>query len=71
VSLANVVKMLSRSRVAVLMDDIFWAVGLDKAEAYVKTLLNLIGYPPREYEKIAVLAVSNEGVTRARVGRHR
>jgi len=60
-----------RSRIAVLMDDIFQAVGLDKAEAYTKILLNLIEYPPGEYEKIAVLVSSSEGVTRERVGRHR
>jgi len=60
-----------RPRVAVLMDDIFQAVGLDKAEAYTKILLNLIEYPSGEYEKIVVLVSSSEGVTRERVGRHR
>jgi len=72
VSIASyVVKRLPKSRVAVLMDDIFQAVGLDKAEAYVKTLLNLIEWPPAEYERIVVLVTSSEGVTRIRVGRHR
>jgi len=72
VSIASyVVKRLPRSRVAILMDDIFQAVGLDKAEAYVKTLLNLIEWPPAEYERIVVLVTSSEGVTRTKVGRHR
>jgi len=60
-----------RSRVAVLMDDIFQAVGVENAEAYVKALLNLIEWPPAEYDKIVVLVASSEGVTRERVGRHR
>ena len=65
-----VMRRLRRPRVAVLMDDIFQAVGLDNAEKYVKMLLNLIEYPPGEYEKIVVLVASSEGVTRERVGRH-
>ncbi|MCE4599014.1 MAG: ATP-binding protein [Desulfurococcales archaeon] len=66
----RVLKRFPRPRLAVLMDDIFQAVGLDKAEAYVKTLLNLIEHPPAGYEKIVVLVTSSEGVTRERVGRH-
>ncbi len=67
---SRVLKSFSKPRLAVLMDDIFQAVGLDKAEIYVKTLLNLIEWPPASYEKIVVLVTSSEGVTRARVGRH-
>jgi len=66
-----IMKRFRRSRVAVLMDDIFQAIGVDKAEAYVKALLNLIEWPPAEYEKAVVLVASSEGVTRERVGRHR
>ncbi|ADM28493.1 ATPase [Ignisphaera aggregans DSM 17230] len=62
---------LRKPRIAVLMDDIFQAIGLDKAEIYTKILLNLIEYPPGEYEKIVVLVSSSEGVTRSRIGRHR
>jgi len=62
---------LRKPRIAVLMDDIFQAIGLDKAEIYTKILLNLIEYPPGEYEKIVVLVSSSEGVTRERIGRHR
>ncbi len=62
---------MSKPRLAVLLDDIFQAIGLDKAELYVKALLNLMEYPPGEYESIFVLATSGEGLTRARIGRHR
>jgi len=65
-----IMKRFRRSRVAVLMDDIFQAVGVENAEVYVKALLNLIEWPPAEYEKAVVLVASSEGVTRERVGRH-
>jgi len=67
---SRIIKRFSKPRVAVLMDDIFQAVGLDKAEIYTKMLLNLIEWPPREYERIVVLVASSEGVARRRVGRH-
>jgi len=66
----RVIKRFSRPRVAVLMDDIFQAVGVNQAEIYVKALLNLIEWPPAEYEKIVVLVSSSEGVTWERIGRH-
>ena len=58
-------------RVALLADDIFQAAGLDRAEQLVKSLLNMIEYPSIDYERIVVLVSSSEGVTRAKVGRHR
>ena len=64
------VRRLRRPDVAVLMDDVFQAVGVDKAEMYVKALLNLIEHPPGSYGKIVVIVTSSEGVTRARIGRH-
>jgi len=67
----RIIEKLSRPRVAVLMDDIFQAIGVNQAEIYVKALLNLIEWPPAEYEKMVVLVTSSEGVTRTRVGRHR
>jgi len=67
---SRVMSRLRKPRVAVLMDDIFQAVGLDKAEIYTKTLLNLIEYPSGDYEKIVILVSSSEGVTRTRIGRH-
>jgi len=59
-----------RRRVAVLVDEVFQAVGLDKAGIYVKSLLNLVEYPPRSYEKIVAIAITSEGVTREEIGRH-
>lgn len=67
---SHLVKRLEKPRIAILLDDIFQAVGLDRAEAYVKTLLNLIEYPPGDYESIIVLVSSSEGVTREKIGRH-
>ena len=60
-----------RKRVAILVDDVFQAVGLDKAGIYVKSLLNLIEYPPRSYEGIVAVVATSEGVTRGEIGRHR
>ena len=67
---SQVVKRMRKPRVAVLMDDMFQAVGLDNAEKYVKTLLNLIEHPPGDYDNIVVMVSSGEGVTRKRIGRH-
>jgi len=61
----------SRRKVAVLVDDVFQAVGLDKAETYVKELLGLIEYPPESYESIVAIVATSEGITRWRIGRHR
>jgi len=66
----RIIEKFSKPRVAVLMDDIFQAVGLNQAEIYVKALLNLIEWPPKEYEKIVVLVTSSEGMTWERIGRH-
>ena len=71
ISVASLVmERFSRTRIAILMDDVFQATGVDRAEQYVKALLNLIEWPPTPYERIVALAVSSEGVTRRRVGRH-
>jgi len=60
-----------KKRIAILADDIFQAVGVDRAELLVKTMLNLIEYPSADYDKIIVLVASSEGITRERVGMHR
>jgi len=60
-----------KRRIALLVDEVFQGIGLDKAEVYVKTLLNLIEYPPAEYEKVIAVVVTSEGITRQRIGRHR
>lgn len=57
-------------RLVVFADDIFQAVGLDRAETYVKALLNLVEHPPGRYEKVAIVIATSEGVSRERVGRH-
>jgi len=53
-----------RGRVAVLVDDVFQAIGIDKAARYVKALLGLVEYPPEGYEKIIAIAATSEGVSR-------
>jgi len=60
-----------RGKIAVIADDVFQAIGLDAAAAYVKALLNLIEYPESRYEKIVVLVATSEGVSRREIGRHR
>jgi len=60
-----------KKRIALLADDVFQAIGLDKAEQLVKSFLNMIEWPSIRYEKIVVLVASSEGVTRSRIGRHR
>ena len=53
-----------------LVDEAFQAIGLDEAEAYVKSLLNLIEYPPASYDVIVPIAATSEGATRSAIGRH-
>jgi hypothetical protein len=50
--------------VAFLVDDVFQAIGLDKAEMYTKILLNIIEYPPESYEKIVIIVTTSEGFSR-------
>jgi energy-coupling factor transporter ATP-binding protein EcfA2 len=60
-----------KRRVAIIADDVFQAIGLDKAAQYVKGLLGIIEYPPESYEGIVALAATSEGVSRWEIGRHR
>jgi hypothetical protein len=60
-----------RGRVAVLVDDAFQAIGLDKAAMYVKALLGLVEYPPEGYERIVAVAATSEGISKREIGRHR
>ena len=60
-----------RRKIAVLIDNVFQAIGLDKAETYVKELLGLIEHPPASYDNIVVIVATSEGATRERIGRHR
>ncbi|MFZ8809839.1 MAG: ATP-binding protein, partial [Pyrobaculum sp.] len=59
-----------RRKIAVIADDVFQAIGLDKAAAYVKGLLSMIEHPVYRYENIVVLVATSEGVTRGEIGRH-
>jgi hypothetical protein len=67
----ELISVWKKEKVAVLVDEIFQAIGVDKAEIYVKSLLNLIEYPPRSYERVVIIVATNEGVTRRKIGRHR
>jgi len=67
----ELISVWNKKRIAVLIDDVFQAIGLDKAEIYVKGLLGLIEYPPVNYEKLVAIVATSEGVTRWRIGRHR
>ncbi|MEM4971920.1 MAG: ATP-binding protein [Sulfolobales archaeon] len=60
-----------RKRLAILADDVFQAIGLDRASIYVKGLLGLIEYPPADYERIVTIVATSEGISRREIGRHR
>ena len=60
-----------RRKVAVIADDVFQAIGQDKAAAYVKGLLNMIEHPQYKYENMVVLVATSEGASRREIGRHR
>ncbi|MEM1568470.1 MAG: ATP-binding protein [Thermofilaceae archaeon] len=57
-------------KIAILADDVFQAIGLDKAELLVKQFLNMIEWPSIKYDKIVIVVASSEGITWERVGRH-
>jgi hypothetical protein len=60
-----------RARVAIIADDVFQAIGLRYAAAYVKGLLNMIEHPQYSYENIVIIVATSEGLSRAEIGRHR
>jgi hypothetical protein len=60
-----------RRKMAVIADDVFQAIGLNRAAIYVKGLLNMIEHPFYNYEKMIVLVATSEGLTRYEIGRHR
>jgi hypothetical protein len=66
----DLISIWKKKRVAILVDEVFQAIGLDKAEIYVKSLLNLIEYPPANYEAIVSIVATSEGITRGKIGRH-
>ena len=69
--LYKVVKRGLSKRIALLLDDVFQAIGVDKASLFVKSLLNIIEYPSVDYEKIVIVVTTSEGITRREIGRHR
>ena len=71
VELAKELVKLGKKKVAVLVDEAFRPIGVGKAAVYVKSLLSLIEYPPRSYERIVAIATTSEGLTRSGIGRHR
>jgi energy-coupling factor transporter ATP-binding protein EcfA2 len=60
-----------KRKIAVIADDVFQAIGLNRAAIYVKGLLNMIEHPFYNYEKMVVLVATSEGITRYEIGRHR
>ncbi|MEM0485019.1 MAG: ATP-binding protein [Pyrobaculum sp.] len=60
-----------KRKVAVLAEDVFSAIGLDKAAIYVKGLLGLIEYPPGDYDAMITIATTSEGASKREIGRHR
>uniref|UniRef100_UPI000A7232B6 ATP-binding protein n=1 Tax=Vulcanisaeta sp. JCM 14467 TaxID=1295370 RepID=UPI000A7232B6 len=71
IDLARELIKVRRDKLAVLIDDAFQAIGLDKAAIYVKGLLGLIEYPPEHYERIIAVAATSEGISKREIGRHR
>jgi hypothetical protein len=67
----QLLKRWMKKKVAILVDEVFQAIGLDKAEMYTKMLLNIIEYPPEPYENIVIIVATSEGLSRWRIGRHR
>jgi energy-coupling factor transporter ATP-binding protein EcfA2 len=78
IKLANTIIYLAKQligrwrkrKIALLIDEVFQAIGLDKVEVYVKSLLNIIEYPPESYENIVIIVATSEGLSRWRIGRH-
>ncbi|WP_291767342.1 ATP-binding protein [Caldivirga sp. UBA161] len=60
-----------KRKVAVMIDDAFKVVGIDKAAMYVKGLLGLIEYPPADYDIIITVVATSEDLSRREIGRHR
>ena len=61
---------LGRRKLAVVVDDAFQYTGAREAALIVKSLLELIEYPPKSYDVIVATAATSEGISRAEIGRH-
>jgi energy-coupling factor transporter ATP-binding protein EcfA2 len=70
--LAQMLLEAGRTKIAILVDEAFQVIGTGKEAAfYVKGLLGLIEYPPKEYERIVAVVTTSEGLSRGEIGRHR
>lgn len=69
-----ILRRFHKPMLAVLIDDVFQVIrdsaGISVA-SYVKSALNLIEYPPGDYEKIVVIIATSEDISREEIGRHR
>ena len=61
----------TKGKIVIIVDDAFQVIGIKESALYVKALLNLIEYPPIEYERIVTIAATSEGLSRHEIGRHR
>jgi hypothetical protein len=66
----DLISLWKKKRVAILIDEVFQAIGIDKTEIYVKSLLNLIEYPLASYEAIVSIVTTSEDTARNKIGRH-
>ncbi|GAB6944285.1 ATP-binding protein [Vulcanisaeta sp. JCM 14467] len=57
-------------KLAIIVDDAFQVIGIDKAAIYVKGLLGILEHPPASYDKIIAIAATSEGVSLGEIGRH-
>jgi len=70
VDLALEALRLGRKRLAVVVDDAFHLIGARESSLLVKGLLELIEYPPANYESLVVIAATSEGFSRREIGKH-
>ena len=61
---------LGRKRLAIVIDDTFHYIGVKEASSIVKSLLELIEYPPASYDSIIAIVATSEGLSRREIGRH-
>ena len=61
---------VTKGKIAIIIDDAFQVIGVRESALYVKALLNLIEYPPSEYERIVTIVATSEGLSRWEIGRH-
>ncbi len=66
----ELIRVTRGGKIAVMVDDAFQVIGVKESALYVKALLNLIEYPPAEYERIITIAATSEGVSLREIGRH-